>query len=578
MKMEDSVETRTSILEDSPAQPEEQTATAAALMFRALERQGVEYIFGYPGGAIMPVYDALTDSTIRHILARHEQGAAFAAEGYARVTGKVGVCLVTSGPGLTNLLTGIADAFADSVPIVAIVGQVAEELMGTDAFQEVDSFGITLPVVKHSFIARDPERLAEQVSEAMHIARSGRPGPVVIELPKDVGAAMVRDNGVRPQPPRPRPADPRNKLDIAEAMIRNASKPLFYVGGGAVISRASEAVRNIVERTGIPVVATLKGLGVIPTEHPNFIGMLGMHGRKAANYTVQACDLLIAVGARFDDRVTGKVDTFAPGARIIHMDADVAEIGKIRSADLGLSGSLPDNLTTIDPGPLDIEPWIWKVDGLKKKHRRSYDAPGQGIYAPRMLRDLSIAAGNKMIMTTDVGQHQMWVAQHCRFVRPEAHLTSGGLGAMGFGIPAAIGAKLAEPDACVIAVTGDGSIMMNIQELATMMRYDLDIKIVLLDNSCLGMVRQWQTVFFDSNHSEVDLFDNPDFAAIARAFGLEAFTIDRANEVPGAIERILNAPGSILVHVKIDPRENVWPLVPPGADISNMLEEKPHVL
>ncbi len=563
------------ILQQAPAQPEAKTATAAALMIRALERQGVEYIFGYPGGAVMPVYDALTDSPIRHILARHEQGAGFAAEGYARVTGKVGVCLVTSGPGLTNLLTAIADAFADSVPMVAIVGQVAEALMGTDAFQEVDSFGITLPVVKHSMIARDPAKLPALVTEAMHIAASGRPGPVLIELPKDVGAAMVSENDDWPTPPAAPVADPRAKLDMAEAMIRNASKPLFYVGGGAAISRASEAVRSIVERTGIPVVATLKGLGVLPTDHPNFVGMLGMHGRKAANYAVQACDLLIAVGARFDDRVTGKVDTFAPGARIIHLDADAAEISKIRAADLGLSGLLPANLDAINPGPLDIEPWIWRVDSLKKEHHRSYDAPGEGIYAPKLLRDLSMAAGDNMIMTADVGQHQMWVAQHCRFIRPEAHLTSGGLGAMGFGIPAGIGAVLAEPDACVITVTGDGSIMMNIQELATIKRYGLNLKIVLLDNSCLGMVRQWQTMFYDGNHSEVDLSDNPDFAAIARAFGLEAFTIERAAEVDGAIERLLNTPGAVLMHVKIDPRENVWPMVPPGVAISNMMEEEP---
>ncbi|MCH8861736.1 MAG: acetolactate synthase 2 catalytic subunit [Proteobacteria bacterium] len=573
--MEERVEASSGILQEAPAQPEQKTATAAALMIRALERQGVEYIFGYPGGAVMPVYDALTDSPIRHILARHEQGAGFAAEGYARVTGKVGVCLVTSGPGLTNLLTGIADAYADSVPMVAIVGQVPEALMGTDAFQEVDSFGITMPVVKHSMIARDPAKLPALVTEAMHIAASGRPGPVLIELPKDVGAATVSESDDWPAPPAAPVADPRAKLDLAEAMIRNASKPLFYVGGGAAISRASEAVRNIVERTGIPVVATLKGLGVLPTDHPNFIGMLGMHGRKAANYAVQACDLLIAVGARFDDRVTGKVDTFAPGARVIHMDADAAEISKIRTADLGLSGLLPANLEAINPGPLDIEPWIWRVDSLKEKHHRSYDAPGDGIYAPRLLRDLSVAAGDSMIMTTDVGQHQMWVAQHCRFIRPEAHLTSGGLGAMGFGIPAGIGAILAEPDACVITVTGDGSIMMNIQELATINRYGLNLKILLLDNSCLGMVRQWQTIFYDGNHSEVDLSDNPDFAAIARAFGLEAFTIERATEVPGAIERLLNTPGAVLMHVKIDPRENVWPMVPPGVAISNMMEEEP---
>lgn len=552
-----------------------QALTAAEMLIRALEAEGVEYVFGYPGGTIMPVYDALVGSSITHILPRHEQGAAFAADGYARVSGKVGVCLATSGPGLTNLITGIADAFADSVPMVAIIGQVPEAMMGTDAFQEVDTFGITMPIVKHSYICRDPENIAAVISEAMHVAASGRPGPVIIDLPKDVAMAAVQNKAISARRTKDVPPDTGAKISEVERLIRAAERPLLYVGGGAVISKASDAVRGFVARTGIPVVATLKGLGVIPTDDPDFIGMLGMHGVKAANFAVQECDLLIAIGARFDDRVTGKVDTFAPKAKVIHLDADASEIGKIRRAEIGLSGSLPKNVETINPGPLDIEPWREHVEALKAEHQRPYDAPAHGIYAPKLLKDLSEAAGDNAIFTCDVGQHQMWVAQHCRFSRPEAHLTSGGLGAMGFGIPAGIGAKLAEPDAQVITITGDGSIMMNIQELATLKRYGIPLKIVLLDNSCLGMVRQWQTMFYDGNHSEVDLSDNPDFAAVARAFGIDALTVDSPVQVPDAIQRILNAPGPILAHVKIDPKENVWPLVPPGVAISTMLEEEP---
>ena len=551
------------------------TGTGAELLIRALERAGVEYVFGYPGGAIMPVYDALTGTSITHILTRHEQGAAFAAIGYARVSGRVGVCMATSGPGLTNLVTGIADAFADSTPLVCIVGQVASPFMGTDAFQEVDGFGITMPIVKHSYIVRDAEDIPDIISEAMHLAAEGRPGPVVIELPKDIGAAAVTGYSHIERKISERMPDPKDIITAAENMIRQAKKPVLYVGGGVVINGASCELRNFVDQHHRPVVATLKGLGCVPTNHPDFLGMLGMHGLRAANMAVQECDLLIAMGARFDDRVTGDLERFAPHARVIHMDVDKSEIGKLRGVDVSMMGDIARNIKAFNLGELNIEPWRQKVASYKAEHAHPYNAPGEGVYAPKLLKEISERADDNVIITCDVGQHQMWVAQHCRFTRPQGHLTSGGLGAMGYGLPAGIGAKLAEPNSTVITVSGDGSVMMNIQELATLGRYNLDLKIVLLDNSCLGMVRQWQTIFFDGNHSEVDLSDNPDFAAVARAFGIKAFTLERADEVEAGITRLLASDGPVLMHVKINPQENVWPLVAPGASISEMMEELP---
>ncbi len=547
--------------------------SGAHLLVQALEDQGVEEVFGYPGGAIMPVYDALVGSRLRHILNRHEQAAALAADGYARVTGKVGVCLATSGPGATNLVTGLANAYLDSVPVVAITGQVATSLMGTDAFQEVDIFGITLPIVKHSFIIREAADIPKVVAEAFEIARSGRPGPVLIDLPKDKAFEMVGQTSayepILPSPPTPSP----DAIAEAIAVIEDSQKPLVYIGGGVGIASAEEALRAFIAETDIPGVATLKGLGALPSDHPRFAGMLGMHGLRAANLAVQECDLLIVCGARFDDRATGRLDSFAPHARVIHLDADPAEFGKLRHADVAIPGDMRVALDGMAAARAPaLKPWNEKIDALKIKHAWRYDAPGDGVYAPGLLHDLSVAAGDKFIATCDVGQHQMWVAQHCRFSRPQAHLTSGGLGTMGYGIPAGIGAKLAEPDACVVTVTGDGSIMMNIQELATLKRYDIRLKMVLLDNNTLGMVRQWQELFFEENYSEVDLHCNPDFREVAHAFGIEAFTVTKRSEVPGAIDRLLNTDAPILMHVRIDPRENVWPLVPPGKSNAEMME------
>lgn len=547
--------------------------SGARLVVEALERAGVEVVFGYPGGAIMPVYDALPGSHLKHVLVRHEQAAALAADAYARVTGRAGVCLATSGPGATNLVTGIANAFMDCVPMVAITGQVATPLMGTDAFQEIDTFGITLPIVKHSFVIRRAEDIPSVFAEAFALAEGGRPGPVLIDLPKDVTQASVSFPVDEPVlAPCAFPAPSAAAISAAQSLIQSAERPVLYFGGGVSIARSEAALRAFHARTRIPAVATLKGLGGLPTDSEHFLGMLGMHGTRAANTAIDESDLLICVGARFDDRATGKLETFAPGAKVVHIDGDPAEISKLRRADVALAGDLSAILDALRPRMGDIEPWRAQCAAYAREWAMRYDAPGSGIYAPALLKAISEAAGDAFIATCDVGQHQMWVAQHCRFARPQAHLTSAGLGTMGYGIPAGIGALFAEPDATVVTVTGDGSVMMNIHELATLRRYRLPLKIVLLDNSQLGMVRQWQELFYEENFSEVDLYDNPDFADVARAFGVEAFTLDRRADAPAAIERLLNTPGPILCHVRIDPRENVWPLVPPGKSNAEMIE------
>jgi acetolactate synthase-1/2/3 large subunit len=543
----------------------------AATLIKALEREGVEYIFGYPGGAIMPVYDALVGSKLQHILVRHEQGAALAADGYARSTGKVGVCLATSGPGATNLVTGIANAYMDSVPMVAITGQVAQPFMGTDAFQEVDIFGITMPVVKHSYIARSAADIPRLVAEAFKIARSGRPGPVLIDLPKDVANAEAGENTFFGSEAEPMPTAKAEELAIAAQLMKSSKRPLIYGGGGIRIADAVEEFRQFASVTTAPVVTTLHGLGSMPGKHPNFLGMLGMHGTKAANYAVQECDLLICIGARFDDRVTGKLQEFAPHAKVIHMDADASELGKLRFAEAALHGDIKHSMQSLQIR-IDAEEWLAQCLDNKAKYAFTYDAPMEDIYAPQFIKELSERAGDDTYITCDVGQHQMWVAQHYDFSHPQRHLTSGGLGTMGFGIPAAIGAQFAHRDSKVISITGDGSIMMNIQELATIKRYKLPVKMVVFDNKTLGMVRQWQELFFNENYSEVDLSDNPEFTEVANAFGIPAIKVTTKEEVSAAIDRILTDEGPLLVHVLIDPRHNVWPLVPPGKANSQMME------
>ena len=448
--------------------PQAAPVTGARLLVESLRALGATTVFGYPGGAIMPVYDALPGSGVRHILVRHEQAAAFAADAWARATGEVGVCLATSGPGATNLVTGLANAFLDSVPMVAITGQVSTAVMGTDAFQEVDILGVALPIVKHSCVVREARDIPDILAEAFRIAREGRPGPVLIDLPKDVAAALVADPPAAPAPQRPaaRRFDPL-ALAPADRAIQAARRPLLYVGGGVAIARATQALRRFAEHTGMPAVATLKGLGALPTDHPQHLGMLGMHGSRAANEAVQACDLLLVCGARFDDRATGKLADFAPGARVVHLDVDAAEIGKLRAADVAAPACLSESLAALDHGPLDIAAWRDACAANKARTAPRYDAPGEGIYAPALLKAVSEAAGDRFVAACDVGQHQMWAAQHCRFSRPEAHLTSAGLGAMGFGLPAGIGAKLARPQDEVVVIAGDGGFTMNIQELAT---------------------------------------------------------------------------------------------------------------
>ncbi len=548
--------------------------TGAQLVISTLKALGVETVFGYPGGAIMPIYDALAGSGLKHILVRHEQGAAFAADAYSRATGQVGVCMATSGPGATNLITGIANAYMDSVPLVCITGQVATHLMGTDGFQEVDILGLTLPIVKHSWLVRNAADIPTIIAEAFAIAQEGRPGPVLVDIPKDVAASHVAVSGSATFPTWTPPAPDPKAIRDAETLIAQAKKPLLYIGGGVEMGDASEALRDLVRRTGIPVVSTLKGLGTLPTSHDLALGMLGMHGTRAANIAVQETDLLIALGARFDDRATGKLNAFAPHAKIIHFDIDPAEISKLRKANVAVIGDIKSAIRQLTPNMPDISAWVEKCKADKWEHRFRYNAPGKGIYAPGLLKSLSEKAGDAFVAACDVGQHQMWVAQHCEFTHNRAHLTSGGSGAMGYGLPAGVGAKLARPDAHVVTISGDGSFMMNIQEMATLNRYNIPLKIVLLDNSSLGLVRQWQELFYQENYSEIDLSDNPDFVEVAKAFGLSAFRITHRHEVEGALDRLLAADGPTLLHVLIDPRENVWPLVPPGASNAEMMEER----
>ncbi len=553
----------------------EQQLSGSQILIEALKRNGVTDFFGYPGGTIMPVYDALVGSGLKHYLCRHEQGAALAADAYGRVTRRPGVCMATSGPGATNLVTGIANAFMDSVPMVIITGQVPSALQGTDAFQEVDIFGITLPIVKHSYIVREIADIPRIVDEAFQLAQSGRPGPVLIDLPKDISAGTGTWVDGTPVSLPAAPAPDADALKTASEMLSAARRPLVIAGGGIAISDSVEVFREFIARTGLPVTSTLKGLGVMPTDAPTFVGMLGMHGNGAANHAVQNCDLLMVVGARFDDRATGHLAQFAQSARIIHLDIDPAEISKLRKADVAIVSELAPALEAIRPENTAKPAWVAQCEAWKKEFAWRYDAPGEGIYAPKLLRDMSEAHPEGMIITCDVGQHQMWVAQHCKFNDPLEHLSSGGLGTMGYGLPAAIGAKVAKPESTVVCVSGDGSIMMNVQELATLNRYGIDVKILLFDNSALGLVRQWQEIFFEGNYSEVHLDDNPDFAAVARAFGIQARSVKEPEEAASAVEWLLNSEGAAMLHVSIDSMENVWPLVPPGKANHRMMKGSP---
>lgn len=545
------------------------------LVTECLKAQGVTTVFGYPGGAIMPIYDALYDSGIEHFLCRNEQGAAMEAIGYARAAGNntVGVCMATSGPGATNLVTGLGDALMDSIPIVAITGQVGRPLIGTDAFQEADVLGLSLACTKHSFIVQSIDELPEVIAQAFKIAKSGRPGPVLVDIPKDIQFA---ETDLQPivYPMEKAAALKPALLESAVKLLQESQRPVLYVGGGVGMANATEALREFIEIGQIPSVSTLKGLGTINPDNPYYMGMLGMHGTKAANLAVQEADLLLVFGARFDDRVTGKLDTFAPKAKIIHADIDIAEINKLRKADIALKGDLIQAIQALSQ-PLDIQPWRENILELKRQLDFTYgENQGEGDINPVwLLKSLSEKKDKQAIIATDVGQHQMWSAQHIQHYAPENFITSAGFGSMGFGLPAAIGAKKVRSQDEVILITGDGSIMMNIQELGAVKSGNVAVKILLLDNQRLGMVRQWQSLFFQARHSSTILDDNPDFVTLAKAFDIPGERIEKASEVNAALDRLLASKTAYFLHVCIPPEDNVWPLVPPGACNADMVEE-----
>lgn len=550
----------------------------ASVLLNALYQEGTDVIFGYPGGVLLPFYDALLDSPIRHVLTRHEQGAIFAADGYARVSGKVGVCLGTSGPGATNLVTGIANAYADSVPLVVLTGQVPTTLLGADSFQEVDIIGITLPITKHSYLVRDPRELPRIVKEAFHLAHTGRPGPVLIDLPKDV---LAQEN-VAPFPAEMKLKGykifGRSNNDDTEEVVKalsEAQKPVLYAGGGVVAAGAEDVLRQLSERTKAPVVTTLMGIGCLPFGHPNLLGMVGMHGTVTANYAVDDCDLLIAVGVRFDDRVTsGLGQRFATKAKVIHIDIDPVEISKVVMTDIQIVGDaravLQEVLEDLPKFPMPrIEPWWEQLKVWQREHTLGYD---QDRLTPQMaIRCLGEFATEKTIVTTDVGQHQMWAAQYYPVTNPRNYVTSCGLGAMGYGLPAAVGAQIACPEAQVVLITGDGSLQMSIQELGTIAQQKLPIKVVVLNNGVLGMVRQWQKNFCEGRFSQVRLEGSPDFVKIAEAYGMRGFYVDKMEQVQSAFAEALQHPGPALVDVVISPDELVLPLVPPGKAITEMI-------
>lgn len=547
-------------------------------ILEAFHRHNISTVFGYPGGCIMPLYDALVDDVgVEHVLCRHEQACALAADGYARASGKLGVCIATSGPGATNLITGVANAHRDSIPMLVITGQVPSSLIGTDAFQETDVLGMTLGIVKHSYLIDDADALPAIMEEAMELAQSGRPGPVWIDIPKDLLLADVTDA------PFPTPEQHESTApDVTQVltMLRAAHKPLLYSGGGISLANAEDNFRKFAESSALPVVVTLKGIGNPGKHNPYNLGMLGMHGSRAANRAVDECDLLLVIGARLDDRATGKLDGFAPNAKLIHIDADAAEINKLRPADLAIRGDLNGILMALAEAvamkPLAIGDWQkqcrnwYTTGGFQAADNEEPLAP---ITGPAFIRQLSRIAPDDTVIACDVGQHQMWVAQHYEFDHPRHHLTSGGLGTMGFGLPAAIGAQFADRHSTVINVTGDGSFMMNAQELATIRRYNLPVKLIVMDNQCLGMVRQQQELFYNNRESQINLDDNPDFVAMARAFDIPALHIERTDQIRRGIETILAFNGPMLLHVAISREENVWPIVKPGASNRDMIDE-----
>ncbi len=546
-----------------------ETLTGAQIVVRLLERQGICTVAGIPGGAILPIYDALGQSSlIHHVLARHEQGAGFMAQGMARVSGQPAVCLASSGPGATNLLTAIADAKLDSIPLIAITGQVSQAMIGTDAFQEVDTYGLSIPITKHNFLVTSAEELLEVIPHAFRIATSGRPGPVLIDIPKDVQTQAI-EVGEWPVPgvAGPGPAIDAELIRQAAAMINAAERPILYLGGGVVHSGASALAVELAEKANLPTVMTLMALGAMPVDHRLSLGMLGMHAARYANMALEECDLLIAIGARFDDRATGKVPAFCPRAKIIHIDIDPAELDKIKTAHIGITADVGQALADLLPMISQNTRKIWVDRSIQLRAQYPLNMPGADD--PRshfgLIRTVAACLDNDAIIATDVGQHQMWVAQAYPLRRPRQWLTSGGLGTMGFGVPTAIGAALAEPGRTVVCFTGDGSILMNIQELVTAAEENVNLKIVLLDNASLGLVHQQQTLFYGERLFASKFRASPDFVKIAQGFGIAAVDLDLATNPCAALMDAISRPGPCLIHASIDVEQKVFPMVPPGA-------------
>jgi acetolactate synthase-1/2/3 large subunit len=548
--------------------------SGAEILLECLAREGVDVIFGYPGGAVIPIYDALFESKIRNILVRHEQGAVHAADGYARSTGKVGVCLATSGPGATNLVTGIANAYMDSVPIVALTGQVPTFLLGCDSFQEADITGITLPITKHNYLIKDINDLPRVIKEAFHIARTGRPGPVLVDLAKDVTIVKAKpEYPAEVNLPGYKPNYVGNARQIKDAadLIQEAKRPLLYVGGGVTIAGAEPELRKLAELLDIPVTTTLMGMTAIPGNHPLYLGMLGMHGTATANYAVCETDLLIAVGARFDDRVTGKIEAFAPKAKIIHIDIDPAEIGKNVRYNIPIVGDAKTVLENLleKLTPARNPEWLKQIAQWQAKYPLKYEP--KGLKPQLVVEEISRITKGEAIICTEVGQNQMWAAQFYQYMRPRTLITSGGLGTMGFGFPAAIGAQVGNPDRLVIDIAGDGSFQMNIQELGTAVANQIPVKVVILNNFYLGMVRQWQEFFQNKRYSGTVLEKNPDFVKIAEAYGAKGYRITEVKDLRPTLEKAFATPGPVVVDCQVDREENVLPMVPANSPIHQMI-------